>query len=249
MLDLGWCGGPLRGQGDRLDGGGLRSPRRAARLHGPRGVDGERPPLAQRAERPDPGDGAGLLHRLVHGARLRPAGRRERDGAPRLEPPGAGRGAAARPHRAAGRHGPPVRYRPRDDRDVRVRVLRRGERGPRRPERRPAPDLHRGLRGLLPPQPHHAGHRRRRRAWSSRSSRSTRRERDRRERDRPGAGERDHRPRHARLRTRRPEREQGRDEGRSPGRPGRDRGARATRPGAPPRVSSPAASTPTAASW
>src|SRR5258706_259459 len=40
--------------------------------------------------------------------------------------------------------------------DLRLCVLRGGERRLRGSERRPAPDLHRGLHGVLPPQPDHA---------------------------------------------------------------------------------------------
>ena len=95
---------PLRGQEDRHHGRGLPPAGRTARLHRPGGPGGLHPPLLQRAQRPDPGIGARLLHRLVPGAGHRPArgeGRHDRAAAragPRAGP-------AARLDGAQGRGG------------------------------------------------------------------------------------------------------------------------------------------------
>ena len=115
MLDLGWCGGLSEGKAVASMAEAFGLPGRAPRLHGAGGVDGQRAPLAQRPERPHPGNRAGVLHRLVHGARVGPAGRRERarsawvagsPGARGRAAPRAWSGAPRRRRPADGRVGP-----------------------------------------------------------------------------------------------------------------------------------------------
>ncbi len=93
---------PDRGAQDRRHGRGLARAGGAARLHRARGVRRVVPPVAAREERPDPGVGARVLHRLVQRARLGAAGREERRSVDRRRPGPRGR-APARGREATGR--------------------------------------------------------------------------------------------------------------------------------------------------